>query len=152
MESLSLITTGFLPADFARERTVSTVSTEVSLPFTISANFITGAGEAQCHPINRSGLSVAAAIAEIGKPLEFEAKIIFSGAVLSSSFQKETLRSSLSGIASMTKSASFNAYASVVKCILSSEFSASSSLIFPLSTALLTPKRPVSTFFEFKKC
>jgi uncharacterized protein YcaQ len=42
---------------------------------TISASFITGGGDAQCQPITRSGRSVAAASAAIGKPEVLEARV-----------------------------------------------------------------------------
>ena len=37
---------------------------------------MTGAGEAQCHPMTRSGRSVAAASAAIGSPDVFDARIV----------------------------------------------------------------------------
>ena len=42
---------------------------------------MTGAGDAQCQPITRSGRSVAAASAAIGRPDVFDARIVASGAI-----------------------------------------------------------------------
>ena len=73
---MSFTTTGFFPAAAANRTTVSTVSDDVNGPLTISASFITGAGEAQCQPTIRSGLSVAAPRAAIENPEELLAKIV----------------------------------------------------------------------------
>ena len=56
------------------------VSSDVLRVRTISAKRITGAGDAQCQPMTRSGRSVAAAIAAIEKPDVFDARIVAGGA------------------------------------------------------------------------
>ena len=71
---------------------------------TISASRITGAGDAQCQPITRSGRSVAAASAAIGKPDVFDARIVAGGATRSRSRNTRTFSSSRSGMASITTS------------------------------------------------
>ena len=75
----SLTTTGCLPAPLAKPTTVATVASEVSADRTISARRMTGAGDAQCQPMTRSGRSVAAARAEIGNPLKLDARIVGLG-------------------------------------------------------------------------
>ena len=97
---------GSCPRRRARRTTVATVASDVSGPRTISARRITGAGEAQCHPMTWSGRWVTAAIAAIGKPDEFDAKIVRAGASWSTSCQNRSFRSSRSGMASMTRSTS----------------------------------------------
>ena len=73
---LSFTTTGCLPQRVAASITVAIVASLVSGVTTISASFITGAGDAQCQPMTRSGRSVAAASAAIGKPDVFDARIV----------------------------------------------------------------------------
>ena len=73
---LSFTTIGFLPHARATSVTVAIVSSLVVGVTTISASFITGAGDAQCQPITRSGRSVAAASAAIGNPDVFDARIV----------------------------------------------------------------------------
>ena len=84
--------------------TVAVVSSLVSGVTTISASFMTGAGEAQCQPITCAGRSVAAASAAIGNPDVFDAKIACGGASRSSSRNVRTFNARCSGTASMTRS------------------------------------------------
>src|SRR6478752_4416883 len=102
---MSLTTTGFLPQADASSRTVAIVSSDVARVRTISAKRITGAGDAQCQPITRSGRSVAAAIAAIEKPDVLDARIVVGGETRSRSRNTRILRSSRSGTASITTSA-----------------------------------------------
>ena len=65
---------------------------------------MTGAGDAQCQPMTRSGRSVAAASATIGSPDVFDARIVAAGDSRSRSRNTLIFRSSRSGTASITRS------------------------------------------------
>src|SRR6266511_897736 len=83
--AVSLTTTGFLSQRAATSRTALTVSSLVSRVVMISARRMTTGGDAQCQPITRSGRSVDAASAAIGKPEVFEARMVVGGAARSRS-------------------------------------------------------------------
>ena len=105
--------------------TVAIVSSLVAGVTTISASFITGAGDAQCQPITRSGRSVAAASAAIGRPDVFDARIVVGGATRSRSRNTLIFRSSRSGTASITRSVAAASSKSTVNVMRASAASAS---------------------------
>src|ERR1700694_1027313 len=136
----SRMTSGFLPHFRASATIVSMVVGDASGCTTISARGITGAGDAQCHTITRSGLSVAAAMGATGKPELLVARIALMGASLSIHLKVSILVGKFSGTASIMRSASSHTTArSVVVDNLASAPSASLEDTLPISTALLRP-------------
>ena len=149
----SATSTGFFPIASDNSFTVLKVSSDVAIPLITSTSFITGAGLKKCIPITLSGLLVAEATSVIDKEDVFEASIVLSLQIPSSSANIDFLISIFSIAASTTKSQSAAKFISVVPDILERTASFVASSIFPLATNLLKflliPANPLSTNSSF---
>jgi len=113
----------------AKSSTILIVSSLVFSPHTISRSFRILGGLKKCIPINFSGLLVASASFVMLREDVLVANIVWSGQYCSISLKTFFLRSNISGIASMTRSASFaTSIRSAVASILFSTFSGSSEM------------------------
>ena len=141
----SRTTSGFLPQRRARATRASRTASAVPRWTTISATRMTEAGVAQCHPMTRSGRSVAPA-----RGSDREAggvggeDRVGRGAASSSRRKRRVLSWKSSYTASMTRSASATASErSVVPESRPKAPSATEGSTFPISTPLPDPEAPV---------